>query len=305
VRSGSLDAARLDGVFGLWPLILVGIGLSLLLADTRAAILGGLLVAVTFGTMAGAVLAGVSVAGFSQTTGVCGFGSSDGGQAFEARQGSFTGDAQVQLRMNCGDVRASTTPGTGWSVSGTAGAGLEPTVEQGDRRLVVSTPARSGTFGRAAARWNVGLPDGVGMDLELDVDAGSAELALDRSQVTRLDIGVNAGSARVGLREDAELRSINASVNAGSATFDLPAASFQGKITVNAGSAEVCMPTGTGVRIRAGDVTLGSTNLASRGLVQQGSTWTTPGYADAPVQVELEITVNVGSFTLDPENGCG
>ena len=52
-------------------------------------------------------------------------------------------------------------------------------------------------------------------------------------------------------------------------------------------------------------MSLGSTNLGARGLVQQGSTWTTPGFADASVRVELDVSVNLGSFTLDPVDGCG
>jgi hypothetical protein len=74
---------------------------------------------------------------------------------------------------------------------------------------------------------------------------------------------------------------------------------------VNAGSAEVCLPPGTALRVQADNVSLGSTNLGARGLVQQGSTWTTPGFADASVKVDLNVSVNLGSFTLDPVDGCG
>jgi hypothetical protein len=123
--------------------------------------------------------------------------------------------------------------------------------------------------------------------------------------VTRLDVGVNAGDARIGLRDDAALSTLDASVNAGSLTLDLPAAPFRGRISVNAGSAEACLPDGTALRVRADDISLGSTNLGARGLTQQGSTWTTPGFADASVKVELDVSVNLGSFTLDPEDGCG
>jgi hypothetical protein len=307
VRNGALDPARLDGVFGLWPLILVGIGLGLLLADTKAAILGGLVVAVTCGIMAGSLLAGASAIRFGSVAGGCGLGTtSDAGEAFEARQGSFTGPAEVRLRMRCGSVSASSAAGTGWTLAGTAGPGLAPDVSQGDGRLTVATPGGGGpTLDAWAARWDLVLPEAIPLDLEVGVDAGSADLALDRTQVTTLDVDVNAGDARIGLDQDETLASLDASVNAGSVTLDLPAASFRGRIYVNAGSAAVCLPAGTGLRVEAGDVALGSTNLAARDLIQQGSSWTTPGFAEAAVKVELDVTVNLGSFTLDPENGCG
>ncbi len=307
VSNGGIDPARLDGVFGLWPLILVGIGLGLLLAETKAAILGGLVVAVTCGIMAGSLLAGASVFGFGTGSGACGLNPTAGsGEAFETRQGSFTGLAEVRLRMNCGTVTATSSTGSGWMLEGTAGPGLDPDVEGGDTRLSVSSPDAGGPIlGAAAARWQLTLPEAVPMDLELGVDAGSADLALDRTRVTRLDVGVNAGDARIGLGDDPDLASVGASVNAGSLTLDLPAAPFRGRISVNAGSAEVCLPPGTAVRVQADDISLGSTNLAALGLVQQGSSWTTPGFAQASVKVELDISVNLGSFTLDPEDGCG
>lgn len=308
VRNGALDASRLDGVFGLWPLILVGIGLGLLLADTKAAFVGGLVVAVTFGIMAGSLLAGATVFGLGAGAGGCGLvGTAAGsGEAFGAQEGSFTGPADVRLGMRCGSVSGSSAGGTAWTLAGTAGSGLAPEVTHSDTRLSVTTPDGGGpVLGVAGARWELTLPEAVPMDLEVDVDAGSAALSLDRAQVARLDVGVNAGEARIGLREDVALASLDASVNAGTMTLDLPAAPFRGRISVNAGTAEVCLPQGTALRVQAGDVSLGSTNLAARGLVQQGSTWTTPGFAGAPVKVELDVTVNLGTFTLDPENGCG
>jgi hypothetical protein len=307
VRNGMLDPARLNGAFDLWPLVLVGIGLGLLLAGTKAAILGGLVVAVTCGIMAGSLLAGATAFGFGTAAGACGLGSASGaGDAFETRQGSFTGPADVRIRMRCGSITGSSGAGPGWMVAGTASPGLAPDIAQSEALLTVTAPSGGGpTLGAAAAHWDVTLPDAVALDLEVGVDAGSAGLGLDRSQVTRLDVSVNAGDARIGLREDTALVSLDASANAGAVTLDLPSAPFRGRISVNLGSAEVCLPPGTALRVRADDVSLGSTNLAARDLVQQGSTWTTPGFAAAPVKVELDVSVNLGSFTLDPEDGCG
>jgi hypothetical protein len=305
VRNGVVDAARLDGAFALWPLLLVGIGLGLVLARTRAALVGNLVVGATLGLMAGALLAGASTTGLA--VGTCGIGSGSGsGDAFETRSGTFTRAADVTLEMRCGEVEGQVVAGSAWQVAGSAGQGLAPTVSAADGRLRVTAPERTGiTIGTEPARWTVDLPDAVDMNLDVGVDAGSAALALDAARVTRLGVEVNAGDARVGLRDDASLRSVNASVNAGSLTLDMPAAGWRGVLSVNAGSAELCLPAGTAVRVHAGDVSLGSTNLAQRGLVQVGSTWSTPGLNAAGTVVELDLSVNLGSFTLDPEHGCG
>lgn len=305
VRNGAIDVRRLDGVFTLWPLVLVGIGLGLVLARTRAAVIGNLVIGVTLGLMAGSFLAGASASGFGVVS--CGTGSgADSGTPFETHTGVFTRAAQVDLEMRCGSVEGRLVAGSGWQVAGTAGQGLAPQVSAAEGRLRVSAPSQSvPVIGAESAHWTVDLPEAVDMELDMGVDAGSADLALDAGRVTKLSVDVNAGEARVGLRDDASLRSLEASANAGSLTLDLPAASWRGSISVNAGSAEVCLPPGTAVRVRAGDVSLGSTNLAARGLVQDGSTWSTPGLDPTGEVVELDLSVNLGSFTLDPENGCG
>jgi hypothetical protein len=83
----------------------------------------------------------------------------------------------------------------------------------------------------------------------------------------------------------------------------MPHSNLNGSVTVNAGSFEFCVPTGVGLRIQSSNV-LGSNNFGDRGLVQDGDTWTSPGYALAPVKIELSATANLGSIELDPEGGC-
>ncbi|HEY6571184.1 MAG TPA: DUF5668 domain-containing protein, partial [Candidatus Limnocylindrales bacterium] len=49
VQAGAVDPEVIRRVWQLWPLILIGIGLGLILQRTRAAVVGGLIVAVTCG----------------------------------------------------------------------------------------------------------------------------------------------------------------------------------------------------------------------------------------------------------------
>ena len=58
VRAGYLSDVELRDVGGLWPLILVGIGVGLILSRTRYGFLGGFIVAATFGVIVGGLLAG-------------------------------------------------------------------------------------------------------------------------------------------------------------------------------------------------------------------------------------------------------
>ena len=163
VQAGALDPEVVRRAWELWPLILIGIGLGLVLARTRLAILGALVVAVTFGLMGGALIAtGIGAAGGFTS---CGFGGGQGGEAFPTQSGSFGGDGAVRLEMNCGDVDAVAADGPGWSVTGTSDEGQAPDVSGSDNQLVVRAPERSGV-GLAADpwRWQVTLPRTVARD---------------------------------------------------------------------------------------------------------------------------------------------
>ena len=106
----------------LWPLILVGIGLAILLRRTSWAPLGGLVVAVTFGALVGGALSG---AGFPAFSGGCLGGNS--GTAFPAQSGSFSGGtASGRLEMGCGDVSVAGASGTDWRIEATWAVSDDP-----------------------------------------------------------------------------------------------------------------------------------------------------------------------------------
>ena len=79
-RAGLISADQILGWWNLWPLILIGIGVGLVLSRTSFEVIGSLIVAGTFGLMLGAFLA-VGIGGFSG--GVC--GDDRGSTAFEDR----------------------------------------------------------------------------------------------------------------------------------------------------------------------------------------------------------------------------
>jgi hypothetical protein len=302
VRAGYLDAATVARAWELWPLVLVGIGLGLVLQRTRAALVGGLVVALTFGTMGGSLLA----VGWSGGFAGCRVGAGSGnGIAFTTRSGTLGGNASVDLALSCGEL--TVTPGTGsaWMVAGSDDRGGGPQVQDAADRLRVETGQRPGIgIGAAGDRWQVTLPADPRLDLSISLNAGSARLDLSGMHVPDAGFSVTAGDLRVNLARAAEVGSLEASANAGSLKVSLPAASMTGSLSANVGSVDVCVPAGVGLRFTGSDEPLGSNNFGSRGLVKQGGTWTTPGFDAATARIQLAASANLGSINLNPENGC-
>jgi hypothetical protein len=56
VRAGLLTEAQVRDLWTLWPLILIGLGIGLLLGRSRFAFVGALIVAATLGLMVGGLI---------------------------------------------------------------------------------------------------------------------------------------------------------------------------------------------------------------------------------------------------------
>jgi hypothetical protein len=90
-------------------------------------------------------------------------------------------------------------------------------------------------------------------------------------------------------------------VNAGNVRLFLPSVATRGSVQVNAGNVDLCAPAGVALRLHTGESVIASYDYADAGLVQQGSTWETPGYDTAAVRIELDTQANAGSFGLNGE----
>jgi hypothetical protein len=303
VRAGYLTEDQVRNVGSLWPLILIGIGVGILLARTRYAFLGGILVAGTFGVIVGGFLAG----GF-EGVGACGPGGANM-TAFETREGSLTESAgSIDLDMNCGDVTLVVAAGNTWRVEGEGRDGSGPSVNADNDSLRISShDGGRGWFDRINDRetWRVTLPDAVRLDFSMDLNAGSSNLDLDGASIEALDLTLNAGSVTLDLGSVVEMADLDINVNAGSLELTVPDQSFDGSIEVNAGSVSLCVPPGAGLRLNTSESIVASYDYEGEGLVKTGSTWETPGYADAAVRIDLDTRANAGSFSLNPEDGCG
>ncbi len=306
VRGGALDPDLVRRAWELWPLILVGIGLGLVLERTKLAVVGSIVVAGTLGLMGGALIAtGVgSPAGFT----TCGLGSNgDEGKPFPVMAGSLGADTQVRLDLSCGELATTTADGSEWRLEGSSTDGSPPEIATTSSGLVVRSPSRKGVdLTPDASRWDLSLPRTGAMSVGLSLNAGSADLRLDGATVPSFDVSVNAGDASVDLGGALGTTTVGASVNAGSLSITLPrpAGILTGSLAVNAGSLEMCVPDGTPIRLRTGDSPLGSNNFEDRGLVRTGNAWTSIGFDSAADAVDLRLSANLGSITLNPESGC-
>jgi len=301
VRSGYLSDDQIGRLWSLWPLILVGIGMGLILRRTRFAFVGGVIVAATFGLMVGGLLStGIGTV----STGAC--GNAAGSSPFPTQDGTLGNPGSVSLRVNCGNVTIATKAGNAWQVAGQGANGDGPQIKSSDAVLEVKSPERSGAFWAFGERdvWRITLPQAPTLDVDLELNAGSTTADLGGAALGSLDLELNAGSATVDLGSITSIKGIDAGLNAGSMSLTLPNLSMTGSIEANAGSVKLCAPPGAGLRLRTGESLLATYDYANHGLVKSGATWTTPGYDTAEIKIDLSTTANAGAFELDPEGGC-
>src|SRR6476659_5758569 len=96
-RQGLIPEDVLAGLWQLWPLLLIAIGLAIILARGSAGWIGGALAAACLGAMA---------AGLVQTgiVPLVGCGGDRAGTPFEAQRGELASTASVDVTFSCGEL---------------------------------------------------------------------------------------------------------------------------------------------------------------------------------------------------------
>jgi len=304
VSQGWIAHETISRAWELWPLILIGIGIGLILRRTPLHFVGGLLVAATFGTMFGSLLAG----GLSLGALGCGTAAAATDPAVLDEHGTFgAGTASVELNATCASVAIGPAPGASWAVTVNGQASGRPTLEQAANRLAVRSTNRNVTIpfdsGRRS-RWNVTLGTDATYSLDVNLNAGEVTVDLAGLRVDTLAAQGNAiGNSRL-LLHDATVSRLQVQVNAGDLKIGLPAGSdLTGQVQANAASVALCADPGTGLRLRSTS-TLTGDNFAAAGLVKSGTTWESPGIGSASHVVDLALEGAAASFTLNPSEGC-
>jgi hypothetical protein len=292
----SPDAAQ--GLLRLWPLILIGIGLGLVLRFSRAQALGGVIVAATFGILIGTFF----VAGPRSFSAAC-TGDQPNGTPI-TRNGTASGTLDLSVELTCGEMTVTRAGSGSWSVVAQTGD-ENPTIEPNGAslRLRSVTLARWPFGNDQREDWQVVLPTDVTLGSTfLTVNAAQLKATLGSGPIGSVSATYNASDGWLDLA-GAPSGSLNATLNASTIGLILPAGPFSADITINASSLNLCAAPDLGLHITFDD-TLSSNNFAAAGLVQSGKTWQSANYATAQTRDELHISANVSSATLNPQGGC-
>jgi hypothetical protein len=299
-RQGWIDPELAGRAWQLWPLLLIGFGVTILIGGRTGSQVGGLIVVATLGVMAAGVL--TNGGGFP----FIGCGNDRAGVPFATESGELTGATTVEVDFRCGDLDVRTAGGNTWSVAGSSERGQGPSIESDEGRVLEIGAPDDGPFDFAATReqWTVTLPTTPRLDLDVTLNAGSGTIDLGEASLGAVELTVNAGSVKLDLRGAETVDTVGATVNAGSAVVWLPDRALAGELQVNAGSLSICSPEGIGLRLTTGDNPISSNDFEARGLVRVGESWESPNYATAPIRIALETRANAGSLSLNPDRTC-
>ena len=301
VRGGFLDAERVSSWPWLWPVLLIGWGLGLLLRRTPVEWLGGGVAAVVLGLMAGGALA----TGFRGVPMVSGCGGDGQGTAFVTQRGALATGGQLNVEFNCGTIAIAAVDGADWTVAGSDGGGRGPRIETSGTNVSIESQANQLFQDSGRNAWTVGVPRVAQVGLGLTLNAGRGTADLSGASVTSASLTVNAGSFVLDLANASLVGDVNATVNLGDATISLPAGDRSANLSLNAGSLELCVPIDAAVRVHWAGA-LGSGDLADAGLTEvDDDVWVSAGFVETAPHLELRVSANAGSFDLTIGGACG
>jgi hypothetical protein len=291
VRSGSLDPNPLADAWRLWPLVLVGLGISIILGRTSFAALGTAISGLVLGLIVGGGLASGSLVGF----GVCADPNADLQQLDQT--GTFDGPATVSLDLRCGSADLTTGTGAGWHLQAgyTASA---PAIGASSTRLSLRAPEGS----EVRQDWTVSVaPDRLSA-LEVRVSGASATARLDGASLARVSVDANAGDVLVAA-SGATVSRLDITANAGRVRVTLGPGPTVGDLKLNASAMDLCVPADAALRITTNEQLTFATNLGGRGLTHNGTVWDRPATGSGGL-IDLTVSGNAAAFNLDPDGGC-
>jgi hypothetical protein len=305
VQQGWADASIAGDLWRLWPLILVGIGLGLILRWTPFAWLGGALVAGTFGLIFGALIAG----GISGISSAC-VGITSGESTTTQERGPTSGTSfRLDVELSCGELAVDRGGTSEWTVQAVHGPEDQPLIEgSGDRLSIRQGDAGGDLFvltQQARNEWQVGLPPISAVEINTTLNAADATVDLGGGALGAINGTFNASDVTLDLGDAStpQPATLGLTFNAASGKLNLPAGSVVGQITLNASSLEVCVPESAELRFEV-QATLASDNLGSAQLTKIGDGWQTADYDTASTRIDLSIDSTVSSISLDRAEVC-
>jgi hypothetical protein len=265
-------------IFRLWPILVIAIGLDLLLGRRSAwgAVLAFL---ITLAILLGALWLFESD-----------IGRNVAGSAVDIRQDlQGASEAVIVLDPAVGSVQVDALGDSANLLEGVVRPANEEEVAtrfslEGDTATFVVERAEP-SFGPFLGdinrpRWEIGLARGI--PLELQVDHGVGQLALDLDGLT--------------------LRALRVNLGLGQTTVTLPnRGRFEAVVKGAIGQMTIVVPDGLAVRIMA------NTGVATRsvpdGYRREGDVYTSPGYDAADDRVDLAVSQVIGSLVIRQSGG--
>lgn len=321
VDQGWLDSDVARDLGQLWPLILVGIGLGLILRWTSMAWFGGALVAATFGLIFGAAYVSVRDNEFTDLQGIIpaiantSCAGTEVGEATTSEGGiASVSEFRLEATLSCGELEISRATGATWSLEARHDPDDPPRVEEivGDG---VATGVRlSQDDGddlvflgwRVQNLWTVEVPSGSALRLESTLNAATGTYDAGAGPIERLAGTFNASDVTIdlGSASTPATASIDLTLNASDGRLALPAGDLTGDITLNASSLDICVPTASALRVDYSSV-LGGDDLGASGLSEERpGRWLTEGFDEATDRVSLSITNTVSSLSIERPETC-
>jgi len=304
VQRGWADAGIAGEMWRLWPLILVGIGLGLILRWTPVAWLGGAIVAATFGLVFGALIAG----GVQGVSSACvGIG---GGQAVTTEKSGPASDGSfdLQLELTCGDLGVTRATTAEWTIVAEHGPDDVPGIEATESSLRIDQGGGDALFvlsQQTRSDWQVGVPAEAAISLGMTLNAVDGSADLGSGPIARVDGTFNASDLGLDLSSATtpQPAAVSMTFNASNGRLSLPAGSMTGNVTLNASTLEICLPAAAEARFEL-ESTLASDDLGGSGLTRVDDSWQTAGFDTSPSRIDLSITSTVSSVSIERPEVC-
>jgi len=304
LNGGLIDRSLVERWPSIWPLLLIGWGVGLVLRRTPVEWVGGAVSAITLGVMGG----GLIVTGVSGFPSISSCGAGTGGAAFSPVTGNLESDGRVAISFDCGTLTVRAADGAGWAVEGNEAQGRPPVVTRDAAGLAIApADARTDVFrwDRGSTSWTVTVPRTPTLDVLLTLNAGQGAVDLTGARLGSVTTTVNAGALTRDLAGAVGLTRVTGTVNAGTMELSLPAYDGTATLTANVGKLTLCLPQDAVFRVHWGGA-LGNNDLAGLGLTKVDSdTWETASYAAASRRIDMNVSANAGQFGLQIGGTCG